>query len=283
MSIGMAQNKTPIYNLETHQVLELYQSSPQGLSAQEAANRQAQYGPNALQTQKESLFKRLVEPFANAFVIVLLLALGLSLIEGARLDALIIAVIVGVNAVIYYFQQYSVSKVLKTLKSQDVSYVHVVRGGETLRIASEELTYGDIVHVEEGMKVPAGGRLVEANQVEADEALLTGESLPVHKQAAAIAGEKRVYDQRNMLFKGSYVKSGSGLLIITGIGNDTELGGITSLAAKADLGKSPIEHKIDVFTRKLIIVIVLAALFALALAIWRGIALEEALRFSLVI
>ena len=279
----MQKDYTPVYNLEVHQVLEKFETSQHGLSAHEAAARQKQYGPNALAPKKESLFKRLIEPFASAFVLVLLFAVVLSLIEGAYVDAIIIAVIVAVNAIIYYFQQYSVGRVLRTLKQQDVAYVHVLRGSETVRIPSEELTYGDIVHVEEGMKVPADGRLTEANQVEADEALLTGESLPVHKQAAAISGVKQVYDQRNMLFKGSYVKAGSGLMVITGIGNDTQLGSITSLAAQADLGRSPIERKIDSFTKKLIIVIVFAAAAALALAIWRGIPIEEALRFSLVV
>jgi P-type Ca2+ transporter type 2C len=272
-----------IYNLDTEAALEAFQATRDGLSSQEAAARQKEYGLNAIKTKRESWLKRLIEPFANAFVLVLLLALGLSVLEGATVDATIIAVIVGVNAVIYYFQQYSVGKVLATLKQQDVAFVNVLRDGETVRLASEELTYGDIVYIEEGMKVPADGRIVEANQIQADEALLTGESLPVHKQAEAIDGERRVYDLHNMLFKGSYVKSGSGLLLVTGIGNQTELGSITSLAAQADIGRSPIERKIDDLTKKLIIGIGIAALLALALAVYRGIAFEEALRFSLVI
>ena len=279
----MPKNNTTIYNLEVHEALAAFEVTTEGLTPDEAARRLEQYGPNALTAHKESVWKRLIEPFANAFVLVLLLALVLSIAEGKSVEAIIIGVIVGINAVIYYFQQYSVGRVLKTLKQQDVSYVHVVRAGDTIRIASELLTYGDIVHVEEGMKVPADGRLIAASQVEADEALLTGESLPVHKHAGKVAGEKRVYDQRNMLFKGTYIKSGNGLMVVTGVGNQTELGSITSLAAQADIGRSPIEHKIDVFTKRLIIVILFAAALALALAVWRGIAFEEALRFSLVI
>lgn len=272
-----------IYNFEIGQALQAFESDQHGLSTEEAVARQKQYGLNALTTKKESLLKRLIEPFANAFVLVLLFALALSLVEGKTLDAIIIGVIVGINAIIYYFQQYSVGRVLKTLKQQDVSYAHVVRDGDTVRLASEALTYGDIVHIEEGMKVPVDGRIIASNQIEADEALLTGESLPVHKHAGAIAGEKQVYDQANMLFKGTYVRGGSGLLLVTGIGNDTQLGSITTLASQADMGKSPIEHKIDVFTKRLIIVILFAAGLALALSLWRGIAVEEALRFSLVI
>lgn len=279
----MHENNQPVYNLEIHQVLERFVTSADGLSEREVAFRQGRYGPNALTPKKESLLKRLLEPFASVFVLVLLFALLLSLIERQAVDAVIIGVIVGINAVIYYFQQYSVGRVLRTLKRQDITYVSAVRSGDTIEIAGEALTYGDIVHVEEGMKVPADGRLIEANQVEADEAMLTGESLPVHKQAAALVGEKKLYDRANMLFKGSYVRTGSGLMVVTGIGNDTELGSITTLAAQADLGRSPIERKIDSFTKRLILVIICAAAAGLVLALGRGIAIEEALRFSLVI
>ncbi|HUS26377.1 MAG TPA: cation-transporting P-type ATPase [Nevskiaceae bacterium] len=279
----MEYKQTTIYNLEVAQALEQLKAVPQGLTSSEAAARLKQYGPNALAAKKTSWLKRLVEPFANAFVLVLLFALGLSIAEGKAVDAAIIGVIVGVNAVIFYFQQYSVGRVLKTLKKQDVSHASVLRGGQTVQIPSERLTYGDIVHVEEGMKVPADGRLIQANQVEADEAMLTGESLPVHKHAAAIASTKQLYEQHNMLFKGTYVKTGSGLLLVSGIGNKTELGSISNLAAQADIGRSPIERKIDTLTKRLIVAIACAAGVALALAVWRGIALEEALRFSLVI
>jgi Ca2+-transporting ATPase len=279
----MQKDGSYTYNLEVGAALEAYGSSRNGLSSREARARQEQYGLNELTSKKESLLKRLLEPFASVFVGVLLVAMVLSLVEGQTVDAIIIAIIVGVNALIYYVQQYSVGRVLKTLKQQDVSYVYVLRDGQTARVPSEELTYGDIVHVEEGMKVPADGRLIESNQVQADEALLTGESLPLHKQAGAIHGEHKLYDRRNMLFKGTYVKAGSGLLMITGIGNDTELGKITTLAASTKMTRSPIERKIDSLTKKLIIGILVIAMVALALEIWRGFAFEEAIRFVLVV
>lgn len=278
------QTKHPeIYNLEVTETLQYFLTQKDGLSPDEAQARLDTYGPNAITTAKESIWKRLLEPFSNAFVIVLLFALALSLFEGEKLDATIIGVIVGVNAIIYYFQQYSVSRVLKTLKSQDISKVNVIRGGDTIAVSSEQLTYGDIVHIEEGMKVPADGRLIDSNQVQADEALLTGESLPIHKQAGALSGTKKVYDRHNMLFKGTYIKAGSGLMVVSGIGNDTELGGITTLAAGADSGRSPIERKIDDLIKKIIIAITIAAVAALLLALYRGIGLDEAARFSLVI
>ena len=272
---------THIYNLEIEPALAAFETTRSGLPQAEVISRQQEFGPNALESRSIPLWKRLVEPFSSIFVVVLLVALVLSIFERKGPDAIVIGVIVMVNAIIYYVQQFSVSRVLKTLKSQDVALVDVIRGGETQRITSEELTLGDIIHITEGIKVPADGRLIEANQLQCDEAVLTGESLPVHKHAAALPGEKQLYDQKNMLFKGSYIKSGSGLMMVTSIGNDTQLGDINALASSVDHGRSPIEHKIDDLTRKIMVVIIIAAISAVGLAVVRGTELEEALRFSL--
>src|SRR5690606_17854937 len=148
-------------------------------------------------------------------------------------------------------------------------------------VTSEQLVPGDIIHLYEGMKVPADGRIVESNHVQCDEAALTGESLPVHKHAGAIAGAKAVYDQDNMAFKGTYIKGGAGLLLITGTGNSTELGSINTLAAGADKGKTPIERKIDDLTKKLLIGILIVSTLVFTIALYRGIALDEAIKFTL--
>ena len=180
--------------------------------------RQEQFGLNELKGKKTPLWKRIVEPFRSVFVVVLLVALVLSIFEHKTADAIVIGVIVVVNAIIYYVQQASVTRVLKTLRQQDVALIDVVRQGHTVRLPSEQLTFGDIVHVAEGVKVPADGRLIEANQLQVDEAVLTGESLPVRKHAAALAGEQPLYEQKNMVFKGSYIKGGTGLMVVTAIG-----------------------------------------------------------------
>lgn len=279
----MKEHDQNIYNLEIKAALSQFQSSPDGLSQVEASARLKKYGRNELTSKSVSWLKKIYEPFANAFVLLLLFAIGISIYEQEVAEAIIIGIVVVINALIFYFQQYSVSRVLKSLKDADVAYVHVVRDGKAVRIPGEELTYGDIVHIEEGVKVPADGRLIEANQIQADEALLTGESLPVHKQAGAIDGIREVYDQKNMLFKGTYVKGGTGLLMVSAIGNYTQLGSINELANDADQGKSPIERKIDDFTKKLILAVIAIAIVALLLSIYRGIILDEALKFALVI
>ena len=271
----------PLYSLEIEQVLHEFKTHRSGLGTQAVQRRQEQFGPNALQSKKQSLLKRIVEPFSSVFVLVLLVALVLSIFEHKAADAIVIGVIVVINAIIFYVQQVSVSRVLKTLQQQDIALVDVIRSGKTVRIPSEELTLGDIVHISEGVKVAADGRLIEANQLQVDEAVLTGESLPVRKSAGAIHGDRQLYEQKNMLFKGSYIKGGSGLMVVTSIGNATQLGGINALASSVEVTKSPIEEKIDTFTRKLMLVIIGCAAIAVCLATLRGTTLDEAFRFSL--
>ena len=279
----MFKTPKPLYNLEISDALAAFHTTKEGLSSHEATKRQKEYGPNALPIKKQSLIKRLLEPFANVFVGVLVAALILSIIEGHLTDAIIIGIIVGINAIIFYAQQYSVDKTLKSLRDHDITHSPVIRDGATAYLPSEELTYGDVVHLAEGMKIPADGRLIASSQLECDEAMLTGESIPVHKHAAAISGDVPIYHQRNMVFKGTYVKSGSGSMLITGIGQNTQLGGITALATNADIGKPPIEKKIDSLITWLIVAISILATIALVLTLYRGIVFDEALRFALVI
>lgn len=270
-----------VYNLEIHEVLQGLKTSQQGLSQAEVAERLKRYGPNSQSTPKVPLWKRIIEPFTSMFVLILLFALVLSLVEHKWFEAIIIAVIVNVNAIIYYFQQFSVSRVLKTLKRQDIIKATVVRDGASIEISSEGLVPGDIVRLGEGDKVPADGRLIHVERLQVDESLLTGESLLVHKLAAAISGDHEVYDQKNMLFKGSYIRSGTGLAVITATGNATQLGAINELAAEADNGQTAIEGKINDMTKKILIAVGIIGVSIFALAAFRGIALEESLRFSL--
>lgn len=277
----MQHKEEHTYTLDIPELLASYASSTDGISGEEAAHRLVQYGPNELSVEQTPLWRKLIEPFTSYFVMVIIVAAIITLFEQKWFEAIIISAIIVINAIIYYFQQFSVSRVLKTLKSQDKQKITVIRGGEEVEITSEKLVPGDVVHIVEGMKIPADGRLIESNHVQADEAVLTGESLPVHKHAGAIKGVKAIYDQDNMLFKGTYIKGGTGLLLITGTGNNTQLGAINTLAANADEGKTPIERKIDDLTKKLLIGIAFVSVGVFFLAIYRGIHLDEALRFTL--
>lgn len=271
-----------IYNLEIEEVLLRLGSQHAGISGTEAAKRLKVHGRNELTTKKTSLWKRIIEPFTSYFVIVIIFAAILSLIKREWFEAIIISIIVVVNALIYYFQQISANRALKSLMAQDRQKVSVLRpqaADEDIYI--EFLVPGDVVRIHEGMKIPADGRVIDANHIQIDESMLTGESLPVHKHAGALSGTKAIYDQENMLFKGTYLHSGSGLLLITTTGNQTQLGAINTMAAEADDGKTPIEQKIDNLTKRLLIGIVIITVLVFGLAMYRGIELNEALKFTI--
>lgn len=277
----MTNKQKHLYNLEIHQVLEELASSREGLSSQEAAQRLETYGRNELSASKPPLWRRIIEPFTSYFVIVIIVAAIISLFERKWFEAIIISIIIIVNACIYYFQQFSASRALKSLMAHDRQKVSTLRDNETVDVFSEELVPGDVIHITEGMKVPADGRLIDSNHIQADESLLTGESLPVHKHAGAISGIKEVYDQENMLFRGTYVKGGAGLMLITGTANDTQIGTINTLAANADSGKTPIQEKIDTLTKRILYAVAVCTTLVFLLALARGIELEEAMRFTL--
>lgn len=208
MKSRMTQTERQIYSLEIDEALARYDSRLDGLTTEEVAARLKQYGPNQLTTKKAPLWRKIIEPFTSYFVIVIIAAALLSAYERQWFEAIVISAIVVMNALIYYFQQFTVNRVLKTLREQDKLNASVVRSGEDSTIPSEDLVPGDIIHIVEGMKIPADGRLVEANHTQVDESALTGESLPVHKHAGALKGTKAIYDQENMLFKGTYIKGG---------------------------------------------------------------------------
>lgn len=256
-------------------------TSRSGLSDQEAGARLEKYGPNILTPKKTSWIKRIIEPFTSLFVVVLLVAIVISLLTHEQLDALIIGLVVIVNALIFYFQQYSVNKVLATLKAHEDGQVTVLRDGKNKQISAKGLVPGDIVLVFEGTKVPADGRLLENSNLQVDESMLTGESLPIHKTLELQAASKEIFDQKNMLFKGTFVKSGSGQYLVCETGNNTELGAISTLASKGDIGKTPIERKIDSITKTMVASISAIGIAVFALAIVRGISTSEALRFSI--
>lgn len=277
----LALSKPLVYGKSAEDSLQLLQSSTEGLTASEAARRLQVYGLNQLPIRKPSWVLRLIEPFANVFIIALVLALLVSVLRGERLDGTIIGLVILFDVGIYYIQQFSVERALKALQSQDIQQVQVRRDNTVLIQDARQLVPGDIVLLQEGMKIPADGRLLEADQLQLDESILTGESLPVHKITDELTGKKELYDQKNMAFQGTVVQGGMGLLLISSTGVSTELGAIQSLVTNTAIDKSPIEKKIDTLAKHLMAVIGILAVIVFLMAVARGISTEEALRFSL--
>lgn len=267
------------YQKTAEETLRELSSSVNGLSPRQANERLQQYGKNEIELKGEPLWRKLIEPFANVFMAVLFVAVIISFWHHAILDAIIILVIMLVSATIYYVQRFSTERILRSLQKKSGRAVEVIRGGESIELDTSLLVPGDIVKIAEGDKVPADVRLIEAETVRADEAMLTGESVPVEKSIEVLEGKKEIYDQANILFQGSFVVSGSATGVVIFTGNNTEFGRIAALTGKApDDISSPVQKKIDKLISYIIAVIAAVAVGAFILAIVRGIEVSEALR-----
>lgn len=257
-------------------------TGPKGLSRREVDDRLVKYGNNSIRIKGDPLWRKLAEPFLNVFMLVLFIAASISLIHHAVFDAVIIFVIMATSAVIYYVQRFSTERILRSLQKHTAQRVEVIRGGETKFIDDSELVPGDIIQLSEGDKVPADVRLAVANTLRVDEAVLTGESVPVSKDIDILEGNKEVYEQSNMLFQGSFIVSGSATGVVVFTGNTTEFGRIAALSRKSsDATTSPVQKKIDKLLSYIVMAVGGLAVGAFILALYRGIEFTESLRFVL--
>ena len=269
------------YNFSPQETLKKLKTSPSGLSQNEAKKRLAESGLNEIKVAGKPLWKKILEPITDVFMLVLIFAGVISIFHGDTLDAIIIFAIVVVNAGISYVQEYSTEKILRELRKTSEQIVEVVRGGKTLKISKSHLVVGDIVQLSEGDKIPADGRILSANSVRVDESMLTGESLPITKTAESIEHKNlEAYQQTNMLFQGAFVISGNLQMAVTATGSNTEFGKLAELSSQIS-SESPVQVKINKLVRKIIFFAIGLAVVAFGLSLWRGTEFVEAVKFVL--
>lgn len=268
------------YAKSIEETLRVVHSRPDGLTLSEARRRLNRNGPNEVRVPGIPWWQKLLQPFANVMVVVLLAAALLSLAQKSYADAVIILVIIMASAVIDWVQQYSTERILRKLRERENDKVEVLRGGNTMAVAVETLVVGDIIILHEGQKVPADARVIESTNLHVDESMLTGESMSVRKTTAALRGEKEVYDQTNMLFGGSFVVAGAGQAVVTAVANDTEFGRLAQLAGDASMD-SPIQQKIDKLIRQVVGAVFALAAVVLIMQLFQGRPLVESLQFVL--
>ena len=266
------------YQSSSDEALRRLSSSDGGLSAAEVQRRQKRYGLNIIKVQSEPLWRIILEPFLDIFMLVLLIAAIISLWHGEAIDAIIIFVIAAISAVIFYIQRFSTDRVLRSLSRHDAQKVDVHRVNRTTRVDASQLVPGDVVSLAEGEKVPADIRLLRSANLRVDEAQLTGESLPISKQTDALTGSKEIYEQTNMLFQGSFVVSGTGTGVVVATGNQTEFGNLAMLSRREST-QSPVQRKIDTLITRVIAAVSAIALVAFGLSLLRGMDVLESLRF----
>lgn len=268
------------YNLTIEQLYRTLGTSSEGLAKSEIAPRIKKYGENRLIVRKDSIWKLLFEPFRNVFVAVLLAAATISIVNHESLDAIIIGAIIVINSCIYYSQQYATARVLRSLQKHNNQQVSVTRDGDTFSVSSDNLVPGDIVLLNEGDRIPADARVIHSDNLQTNESSLTGESVPVHKNASTLETKKQVYEQDNMVFQGTYVMSGTAKVLVVETANRTELGKIAALASE-DKTKSPVQSKIDHLIALLVKMVGALSTLVFILALSRGIPYREAIRFVL--
>jgi P-type Ca2+ transporter type 2C len=228
-------------------LVELNSSEQQGLSAAEVQRRLEQYGPNELQERgKISPLRILWEQFTETMVVILIIAALISLWLGEYLDAGAILVIVVLNALLGFRQEYKAEQAMEALKKLAVPHVRARRDGHVVEIAASELVPGDIVLLEAGNLVPADGRLVESANLRIQEAALTGESEPVDKRANFQSErDLQLADRANMVYMGTVVSYGRGQMLVTDTGMSTELGSIAELMQSAGVVDTPLQRRLD--------------------------------------
>ncbi|MBN2466431.1 HAD-IC family P-type ATPase, partial [candidate division WOR-3 bacterium] len=255
----MAQVKPDNQRVEWHQlaadaVLTHVGSRRDGLSVSEARERLARMGPNALiERGGKGPLVILKDQFASVMVLLLIGAGFVSVVLGEFTDAIAILVIVLLNAVLGFVQEYRAERAMQALKSLAVPTVRVRRAGHVAEISARELVPGDIVLLEAGSHVPADGRLLDAVNLRVQEATLTGESEPVEKMAEPLPeGDRALGDRRNMAYMGTAVVAGRGTMVITSTGMKTELGRIADMLQSVEREPTPLQRRMVQLSRGLL-------------------------------
>ncbi len=224
-----------------------------GLSSEEARARLQRFGPNELQERpRPGFFKLLLDQFNNFLVIILIVAAVVSLLLGEIVDALAIIAIVVLNAILGVIQESKAEQALAALKKMAAPNAQVIRDGQQITIPARELVPGDIVLLEAGNYVPADLRLVESVNLKIEEASLTGESVPVNKDARMVLdADIPLGDRKNSAFMGTLVTYGRGKGLVTATGMSTQIGMIAELLQSYEEELTPLQQKLDQLGRML--------------------------------
>ena len=241
------------HQIDPTEVLEKLQSSDMGLVSEEARRRFEHYGPNELIEKKhKSLWMMFFDQFKDFMILVLIAAAVVAGIIGDPADTIAIAVIVLLNAVLGFIQEYRAEKAMAALKKLSAPSATVIRDGRPGSVPAERLVPGDLVILEAGNVVPADIRLMETVQIRIDEAALTGESVPVEKDTAVLReADLSIGDRKNMSYKGTLVTYGRGQGLVVETGMRTELGRIAALLQEQDEGQTPLQKRLAAFGQKL--------------------------------
>jgi Ca2+-transporting ATPase len=267
----------PWHTLSFEETLQALGTSASGLTAEDAAKRREEYGPNELQEKAgKSPFRMLWEQFTQTMVLILLAAALISGFLGKEVETIAILAIVVLFGVLGFVQEYRAEKAMAALKRMSVPTVRVRRNGQVQEMAAPDLVPGDILLLEAGNIVPADLRLLESANLRIMEAALTGEAEAVEKNTAAILHpDLPLGDRKNMAYLGTNVSYGRGVGIVTGTGMNTELGKIATLLQDVKQQDTPLQERLDRLGKMLALIGAGAAVLMLVIGVLLGEPLEE--------
>ncbi|MFA5531137.1 MAG: cation-transporting P-type ATPase [Thiohalomonadaceae bacterium] len=267
----------PWYARPTQDVLETLGSRPDGLTQEEARRRLERFGPNRLpQPKGRGPLKRFLLQFHNVLIYVLLAAAVVTLALDHLADTSVIVGVVLINAIIGFIQEGKAERSLEAIRNMLSHQATVLRDGRRLTVPAEELVPGDIVVLQSGDRIPADVRLLRVRSLQAEEAALTGESVPVEKTADPVAADAVLGDRRSMAFSGTLATYGQATGVVVGTGADTEIGRISALLAHITTLETPLLRQVAHFSTWLTFWIGMLAVFTLSVGVlWRGYTIEE--------
>lgn len=243
-----------------------------GLSSSEAARRLAQYGPNALpEPAQRSLFVVFLTQFRNPLIYLLLAATVIAFLLGERVDAVVILVVVALNALIGAFQEGKAERAMVALRRLAQTKSRILRAGLELEVAAREIVRGDILLLEAGNAVTADARLLSGAALQIAEAALTGESLPVPKDHQPLAPDAMLADRSNMVYAGTHVTAGRASAVVVNTGRDTEIGHIATMTESVVHTRTPLERRIDRFGRSVMIAAPVVFAMIMVMGLLRGV------------
>ena len=241
-----------LYQRTQEEILAEFESAESGLSEEQAAERLEKHGPNKLkEAPKVTVFQRFIQQIRDPMLLILLAAAAVSAVTNALsgesfTEVFIILFVVLLNAVLGVIQETKAEAAIEALQTMTAAKCKVLRGGKQCVIESSRLVPGDVVVLEAGDAVPADGRLLESASLKIEEAVLTGESVPVNKAVEAIfGGDVPLGDRKNMCYMGSTVVYGRGRAVITATGMDTEMGKIAGVLAQTGQEQTPLQRKLS--------------------------------------
>ena len=271
----MTESIDKLYTKQTDDVFNIFKTSLEGLSDEEAERRLVIYGKNELREKKKrSKLILFLSQFKDFLVIVLVVAALISVFVGELTESLIIWIIIIANAVLGFIQEYRAEAALDALKEIGALKALVKRSGIKKEVSSLLIVPGDIIYIETGDKVPADGRIIKDTNLYIDESALTGESVPTEKISNILPIEDKaeipVNDQKNMVFSSTIVTNGRGQFVVTGTGMNTEVGKIAELLQTQVEMETPLNKKLKRFGKQIGIIILCISIIIFFIRVFRN-------------